>query len=218
MPKIAETKVTASQVPYTTTPCESQRELNHPMLSRTQQLVSYYQPGRHDNLPGNLANSFHSSAGEKKSCHTGSMQMDLNSEGSSGVDPVEPFARRGHHDGGMVDRPSTKKGGDSRVTNASRHSRKRRLSTSDRDRGKSASTAKRPRTGSLQDPVQTKEGEGRVSATLKPAVRPQVVQPARPRCLADGFSEGRLVIEKRERHRKKEGGFTFQVMRPTQGP
>ncbi|KAH9478103.1 hypothetical protein JR316_0010341 [Psilocybe cubensis] len=122
----------------------------------------------------------------------------------------------------MVGHPSTTKGGDSRVTNASRHTRKRRLSRVDRDRRESTSTAKRPRTGSQQDPAQTKvprnqRGEGRVAATLKPAVRPQV-QPARPRCLADGFSQGRLVIDKRERHRKKEGGVTFQVMRPTQGP
>ncbi|KAH9484665.1 hypothetical protein JR316_0001564 [Psilocybe cubensis] len=150
------------------------------------------------------------------------MQMDLNREENSGADPVESLARLGHRDGGMVGHPSTTKDGDSRVTNASRHTRKRRLSRADQDRREFASTAKRPRTGSPQDPAKTKVsrdqvGEGRVGATLTAAVRPQL-QPARPRCLADGFSQGRLVIDKRECHRKKEGGVTFQVMRPTQGP
>ncbi|KAH9477281.1 hypothetical protein JR316_0009485 [Psilocybe cubensis] len=190
MPKIAERNIKVSE------DFESQKQLHRPMLASVEQHVSYYRSGRHDNLPGNLTSISHSNTGEMRTSSTRSMQMDLNCEGSSGVDPVEPFARLVHRDGGMVDRPSTTKGG------------KRR---------ESASTAKRPRTGPLQDPAQTNEGEGRVAATLTAAVRPQL-RPERPRCLSDGFSQGRLVIDKRERHRKKEGGVTFQVMRPTQGP
>ncbi|KAH9478980.1 hypothetical protein JR316_0009443 [Psilocybe cubensis] len=173
-----------------------------PTLESVEQLVSYHQLGSHATLPGDSTDSFHSYIGGKETIHhSGSIRTKSNCEESSGGNPVEPLAKFRHSDGGMGIRHSAPQNGDRQVAAASRYTRKRRLSTAESNEGIFTSAVKRPRAGSVA-----------VAHTAAP--RP-MLRPAPPRCLADGFSQGRLVIEKRERHRKKDGGLTFQVMRPT---
>uniref|UniRef100_A0A8H8CH93 Uncharacterized protein n=1 Tax=Psilocybe cubensis TaxID=181762 RepID=A0A8H8CH93_PSICU len=110
------------------------------------------------------------------------------------------------------------------AANASRYTRKRRISTADSERCEPASAVKRARAGLPLDPCrETSTSAGtevlreeraatdRVAETKRAARRPQI-KPAQPRCLADGFSQGRLVIKERPRHRKKGGELAFQVI------
>ncbi|KAH9474930.1 hypothetical protein JR316_0012025 [Psilocybe cubensis] len=208
---------------------DKRRQQFLPTLENVDQLVSYYQHGSHANIPRSATDSFHSNIGETETNHQSrSIKMTLNREEGSGGNPVESLAKLRHGNGGydilMTNHCTETQNGDSQVATASRYTRKRRLSTANGDRGESASALKRPRAGSplvrgsgASSSAQTEGSVSRVAATLTAAPRPQL-QPAQPRCLAEGFSQGRLVIEKRERHRKKDGGLTFQVMRPTHEP
>ncbi|KAH9474299.1 hypothetical protein JR316_0012757 [Psilocybe cubensis] len=208
---------------------DKRRQQFLPTLENVEQLVSYYQHGSHANIPRSATDSFHSYIGEMETSYQDrSIKMKLNREEGSGGNPVESLAKLRQGNGGMTNHCTETRNGDSQVATASRYTRKRRLSTANGDRGESASALKRPRAGSLlvrgsgtSTSAQTEEDQkgsvSRVTATLTAEPRPQL-RPAQPRCLAEGFSQGRLVIEKRERHRKKDGGLTFQVMRPTHEP
>ncbi|KAH9475645.1 hypothetical protein JR316_0011200 [Psilocybe cubensis] len=207
---------------------EKRKQQLLPTLESVEKQVLYYNPGSRAILPGSSTDSFHSYIrGKETTNQEGSMWAKLNCEESSGGNPVEPLDKFRHGNGGMVSHHSTTQNGDRQVATASRYTRKRRLSAAKSNEGKSPSAAKRPRTASplvrgsgtstsaQTEVLQDQEGSvSRVAATLTAAPRP-LLQPAQPRCLAEGFSQGRLVIEKRERHRKKDGGLTFQVMRPT---
>uniref|UniRef100_A0A8H7XZR5 Uncharacterized protein n=1 Tax=Psilocybe cubensis TaxID=181762 RepID=A0A8H7XZR5_PSICU len=207
---------------------DKRRQQFLPTLENIEQLVSYYQHGSHANIPRSATDSFHSNIGETETNYqTRSIKMTLNREEGSGGNPVESLAKIRHSNGGMTNHCSETQDGDRQVATTSRYPRKRRLSMEKSNEGKTPSAAKRPRrasplvrgsrtsTSAQAEVLQGQEGSvSRVAATLTAAPRPQL-QPAQPRCLAEGFSQGRLVIEKRERHRKKDGRLTFQVMRPT---
>ncbi|KAH9475651.1 hypothetical protein JR316_0011208 [Psilocybe cubensis] len=95
-----------------------------PTRSSVEQRVSYFHRGSHYSTQASFNNRFHSHIGEKSTS---------NREGSSGGNPVEPFARLMHRDGGMTNYHSTAQNGDRQVASASRNSRKQRLSTGDND-------------------------------------------------------------------------------------
>uniref|UniRef100_A0A8H8CFI4 Uncharacterized protein n=1 Tax=Psilocybe cubensis TaxID=181762 RepID=A0A8H8CFI4_PSICU len=192
-----------------------------PTRSSVEQLVSYSHRGSHSGTQANFNDRFHFNIGEKESTYTiGSMQITSNSEGSSGGNPVEPFAQLGHRDGGTTNHHSTAQNSDRQVASASKNSRKRRLSTEDKDGSTSAPAEKRPRKRSPRDPLRDqKVGKGRVARALTaaPTRRPHR-KPATPRCMAGPVSEGHVVVHDRERHSKKGTEFTFQVMSAAQRP
>ncbi|KAH9479997.1 hypothetical protein JR316_0006594 [Psilocybe cubensis] len=212
----------STQAPHnhTRVPTEDKKRTRQllPTLSGVEHMISYYRTGSRSHLSGDSTSDFHSYIREKEINYQRSIQMDLNREESSGVGPVEPLTKLVESDGGMANHPSRTK---RRLASASRYAQRRNQSTAESDRCDSASVVKRPRRGSRIDPESTspvtevfrdkRRGKGRVAETSRAALRPQI-KPVPPRCLADGFSQRRLVIKERPRHRKHGGEIGFQVI------